>query len=40
MIKGYHEADLLYDFLVLLFLIRQEPLERKADTGQGFAADL
>lgn len=32
MIKGYHEADLLYYFLVLFFLIRQQPLERTANT--------
>lgn len=26
--KGYHEANFLYDFLVLLFLVRQQPLNK------------
>lgn len=27
--KGYHEADFLYDFLVLLFFVGQQPLKQK-----------
>ena len=26
--KGYHEADFLYDFLVFLFLVGQQPLQQ------------
>lgn len=29
--KGYHEANFLYDFLVLFFLVGQQPLKKRGN---------